>query len=105
MPRRTERTITDPEALLAQLEAIRRQGYALDDVENEEGVRCLAAPVYDRHEHAVASIGISGPTVRMTGERLPALAAMVLEVSRELSQALGSQQGGRWRRAPALAVR
>jgi DNA-binding IclR family transcriptional regulator len=97
LPRRTERTITDPDALVIHLEEIRRQGYALDDIENEEGVRCLAAPVYDLDERAIASIGISGPTIRMTDERLPAHAALVLEASRELSQALGSQRYGRRR--------
>lgn len=75
----------------------------MDDVENEEGVRCLAAPVYDLHERAIACIGISGPTVRMTDERLPELVAVLLEASRELSQALGSQRGGR-RQGAALAA-
>lgn len=92
LPRHTERTITDPDELAVHLEQIRRQGYALDDIENEEGVRCLAAPVYDLHERAVASIGISGPSVRMTEARIVELTAMLLDASRELSQALGSQR-------------
>ncbi len=84
----TPRTITDHDALLDHLEHIRAQGYALDDEEHQAGVRCLAAPVYDYMGAVIAAIGISGPTVRVTSDRIPRLAQRVMEAARELSSDL-----------------
>jgi DNA-binding IclR family transcriptional regulator len=84
----TARTITDHEALTCHLDQIRALGYALDDEEHQEGVRCMAAPVYDTMGILIATIGISGPTVRMTDRRLPELAEMVMAAARELSDDL-----------------
>ncbi|NUU21870.1 MAG: IclR family transcriptional regulator, partial [Streptomycetaceae bacterium] len=66
MPRHTDNTLTDPEAFLAQLPAIARQGWAVDDGEQEIGVRCLAAAV--PHGSATAAVSVSGPAVRVTEE-------------------------------------
>jgi DNA-binding IclR family transcriptional regulator len=84
----TARTITNPDALRAHLEDIRAQGYALDDEEHQEGVRCMAAPVYDYMGTMIATIGISGPTVRVTDDRIPKLAELVKAAARELSSDL-----------------
>ena len=89
LPRRTAHTLTTVPALTQHLELIRKQGYALDDEENTEGVRCLAAPIYDHTGVATACIGISGPSVRMTPERVTKFVARVLETSQDLSQSLG----------------
>lgn len=86
---RTPNTITDADALQAHLTCIRDQGYALDDEENDIGVRCLAAPVYDYVGTLVSVIGISGPTVRVTPDRLPALSRLVMQAGWELSRQLG----------------
>lgn len=88
LPARTERTITQREALIGHLEDIRRTGYTLDDEENDYGVRCMAAPIYDHTGTSTACIGISGPKVRMTDERLDELGKMVLKTARELSEQL-----------------
>ncbi|MCU0513463.1 MAG: IclR family transcriptional regulator [Anaerolineae bacterium] len=93
LPAHTPRTLTEPAALAAHLEAIRRQGYALDDEEHHSGVRCLAAPVYDLSGLLVGTIGISGPAVRVTPERIDALAARVTQAGHELSRELGFQGG------------
>jgi IclR family KDG regulon transcriptional repressor len=84
----TTRTITDHETLERHLEQIRASGYALDDEEHQEGVRCLAAPVYDYMGIMIATIGISGPTVRVTDRRIPELGRMVIDAARELSDDL-----------------
>lgn len=89
LPRRTDRTLVDPHELIADLQRTRRLGYAFDDVENEPGVRCLAAPVRGANGATVASIGVSGPTVRMPLDRVPGLAETVMTAARELSAALG----------------
>ena len=66
----------------------RRRGTRWDDEEHQEGVRCLAAPVYDYIGSMIATIGISGPTVRVTVERVPELARAVMAAARELSDDL-----------------
>ncbi len=88
LEKNTAHTITDHATLQAHLEEIRKQGYAFDDEEHQEGVRCLAAPVYDYMGAAVAAIGISGPTVRVTDDRVAELAQAVLAAARELSDEL-----------------
>lgn len=88
MPQRTHRTLTTVERLTAHLEDIRQLGYSLDDEENDYGVRCIAAPVYDPTGSAIACIGISGPTVRMTDDRLDTLTAQVMAAARALSAQL-----------------
>lgn len=84
-------TITNADALHTHLARIRSQGYALDDEEHEPGVRCLAAPVFDYLGAVISSIGISGPTVRITPERIPALAEHVIRAAYALSLDLGYQ--------------
>jgi DNA-binding IclR family transcriptional regulator len=86
---RTPRTMTDRTQVMKDLEEIRARGFAFDDEENDEGVRCLAAPVYDYTGMAIATIGISGPTVRVTNERVPQLAREVMIAARQLSIDLG----------------
>jgi IclR family KDG regulon transcriptional repressor len=86
----TARTIVDHETLLEHLAIIQAQGYALDDEEHQEGVRCMAAPVYDYMGGVIAAIGISGPTVRMTDDRIPELAQAVMAAARNLSEDLRS---------------
>ena len=82
----TPRTITDPQALRLALDEIRRLGYAVDDEEFDPCVRCIAVPVFDSRGRLVGSMGISGPSSRVTLERLPGLAAIVLEIGKALSE-------------------
>ncbi len=90
----TDYTITDHAALRAHLEQVRQQGAALDDEEHQEGVRCIAAPVYDYMGTVIAAIGISGPTVRVTSDRLEELVQRVKDAARELSDDLCRAAGG-----------
>ncbi|MEM6281847.1 MAG: IclR family transcriptional regulator [Chloroflexota bacterium] len=88
-PQITPETPTDRATLEADLVTVRQQGYAIDDEENEPGVRCIASPVYDAVGVTVAAIGISGPTVRVTYENVESLALQVREVAHRLSCELG----------------
>ncbi len=81
--------MTDTEMLREHLACIRDQGYALDDEENDPGVRCLAAPVYDFTGMLIAVIGISGPTIRVTPDRVPILGQQVMQAGCDLSRELG----------------
>jgi DNA-binding IclR family transcriptional regulator len=92
MPARTARTITDEERMRAHLARIVAVGYALDDEENDVGVRCISAPVFvgDAFE-AIACIGIDGPSVRVVGPAIVDMAAAVTAAAGELSHQLGRQ--------------
>lgn len=83
------RTIVDRDILLAELEEVRRHGFATDWGEQEEGVGCIAGPVRDYTGKVIAAISISGPWIRVTPENAPALVPLVLKACEELSVALG----------------
>ena len=68
LPASTPETITDPEELFAELEAIRDRGFAFDDEERLRGLRCVAAPIQSNDE-VVGAISVSGPTKRLRDER------------------------------------
>jgi DNA-binding IclR family transcriptional regulator len=72
-----------------ELADIRRRGYAVDDRENDEDVRCIAGPVRDHTGKVIAALSISGPTSRITKERVPELSRLVVNVSSQISAALG----------------
>lgn len=86
----TPRTLDQPETLRADLAKTREQGYAIDDEERAPGMRCIAAPVFDIMGDAVAGISVSGPTNRMTDDRLAAIGAEVARAARELSLSDGA---------------
>ncbi|MFP3918748.1 IclR family transcriptional regulator [Lysinibacillus telephonicus] len=91
--KRTEYTILTPDDLLQEISAIRKSGYALDNIENEEGIRCIAAPIYDFSGKIIASFSISGPSTRVTMERIDKeLAEKILDASRAISFQLGYVQ-------------
>jgi IclR family transcriptional regulator, acetate operon repressor len=87
MPARTPATLTDPEALVAELDRVREQGFAVDDGEEETGVRCLAVPVHDG-SRVVAAASVSGPAERLLPRDLPALADRLRPVADELGRQL-----------------
>lgn len=88
-PAFTPRTLTDLAALTSHLQQVTRQGFAVDDEESHLGVRCVAAPIHDHRGKVVAALSLSGPAMRVTLERLPALTALVLKTARAISTALG----------------
>ena len=61
----THRTITTPDVLRLAIEKIKQQGFGIDDEEIEEGLRCIAVPIYNYHERVMAAISVSGPTTRL----------------------------------------
>ncbi|PZQ49051.1 MAG: IclR family transcriptional regulator [Rhodovulum sulfidophilum] len=85
----TARTITDRAALEADLARIRARGWAMDDEERTEGMRCVAAPVFNEFREAVAGVSISGPTVRVTPDRAEAIGAAVRAAADRVTRATG----------------
>lgn len=90
LPRFTPTTITDADALLADLREARRRGFAVDDGEREVGVRCIAVPVPG--SSPAAAISISGPSARINDE----LAGTVTRALQEAAARLGdaAAEGG-----------
>jgi len=70
LARRTDNTITDKEQLRKELEWIREHGYAYDRIEQEESIKCIAAPILDNHGFAKYAVSIAGPSNRMTDEAI-----------------------------------
>ncbi|WP_420534765.1 IclR family transcriptional regulator [Actinomadura pelletieri] len=97
MEPRTERTITDPARLSAELERVRLAGYAVDDRENEPEVRCVAAPIFDHTDRAVGALSVSGLASRITPARVREVGPMVERTGQEISRVLGSSRPHRRR--------
>lgn len=92
LPARTPRTFTNPRMLRLHLEEIAARGYALDDEENDLGVRCISAPVFDGPGgEPVGCIGIDGPTIRMTPDTIDEFAAWVVRAAHDLTEKLGER--------------
>lgn len=89
LDQRTVSTLTDPRELRQDLARCYRRGYAVDDVENEEGIRCVAAPVLDNGGRVVAGVSIAGPVHRLTLDRVPDLGVSVRAAALELSKRIG----------------
>ncbi len=89
MRKYTENTITDLSEFKAHLEEVRQRGYALDEREHEEGIRCIAVPIHDLKGRIIAAISVSGPVMRFTNERVEDLKAELLKTSHNISYQLG----------------
>jgi IclR family acetate operon transcriptional repressor len=89
LERYTEKTIVEPDKLFAELATSRARGWAVDDEERTLGMRCVAAPIYNEHGEAFAGLSISGPTVRMTDERLGELGPMVRRAAEAITRSIG----------------
>ncbi len=89
----TPRTIIDRTQLVEHLNRVRSEGYATDNEEHEEGVKCVAVPIFDYTRHPAGAITLSGPNSRMTDERIQReLAPAVLEAARQISHRLGFEK-------------
>ncbi|ASV69447.1 IclR family transcriptional regulator [Cytobacillus sp. FSL W7-1323] len=85
----TEHTITDEMALLENLKMIKTKGFALDLEENENGIVCIAVPIFDYQNNVCAAISVSGPLIRMSQERLQELAPFMVDIGKSVSIRLG----------------
>ncbi|MCO5994107.1 IclR family transcriptional regulator [Actinoallomurus rhizosphaericola] len=86
---RTERTITEVDALIAHLAEVRRHGHAVDDEENERGIRCVGAPVFDHTGAVMGGISVSGLAFEVGVDDAPLFAA-VMAAARDVSLAMGA---------------
>ena len=89
LPRYTEKTVTDFEALTRSLEQVRRQGYAIVHEEYEEGFSSIAAPLHNHLGQVIGALAISGPTYRLRGETIHSFIEPLLQVTGKISADLG----------------
>ena len=89
LKRFTSLTICSVNALEQELARVRENGYAIDDQEFEEGLKCIGAPVRDRSGSAVAALSVAGPAIRLRPERMPGLVRAVRTAAASFSSALG----------------
>ena len=85
----TPNTFTDRQRLRADIELAGARGYAVDNEERELGVRCVAAAIRNHRGQCVAGLSISGPTTRVTLERIDELGRLVQVAAQRCSAQLG----------------
>jgi len=85
----TSNTITNAGELVEHLKTVKARGFAVDDEENEEGIRCVGAPIFDYTGRVVGALSISGPTVTVTPDKLDILADKVIEYALRISRRMG----------------
>jgi len=89
MPAFTSRTLTTPDELVVEIERVRVQGWSMDNRENEDDGRCVAAPIFGPSHSVIASLSISGPLPRMTMARAKGFLPELLDTVRRVSASLG----------------
>lgn len=90
----TANTITSEAEFLTELDQVRETGIAYDREENEIGVRCIAAPVYDHSRRIVAAISMSTLVTTVDEQELQALVLRLVETSKLISNGLGYREIG-----------
>jgi DNA-binding IclR family transcriptional regulator len=90
LDRRTDTTLTSRRALEEDLTRTRARWWALDDEENEKGIRCMGTPVFDQSGRAIGAISVSAPVFDFTLEDAGAFAPVLRNAARQASQALGA---------------
>lgn len=89
LPVHTVKTITDKNVLAEELAEVKKKGIALDLEENENGITCIAVPIFDHLGKVAAAVSISGPTIRMNETRLVELQPRMIEIGKQISARLG----------------
>ncbi|MGQ0567803.1 MAG: IclR family transcriptional regulator [Gemmobacter sp.] len=92
LERRTSRTITDLDALVAEIATVRRTGFALDDEEDIAGVFCVAAAVHDHHGQTAGAISVSGLKLERQRDAIQAYGQTVRSYAGQMSADLGYRE-------------
>jgi IclR family acetate operon transcriptional repressor len=93
LPRMTEFTICEAEAMETELAGVRKRGFATDRQENESGACCIGMPIFGPFGQIVASISVSGVISRMTPDLIAEIVERLRESTRQISHKLGRPQG------------
>jgi IclR family KDG regulon transcriptional repressor len=94
LPPVTAHSITDLAQFLQEIDRTREQGFAVDNEENEIGVRCVAAPIFDHSDQPAAAVSISSPVLRLPLSEVPRYGQKVVEAASAISARLGYRGQG-----------
>lgn len=86
---RTKNTIIDKIQLIKELEAIRKNGFAIDDEEAEEGIMCIGAPIFDHGGRTVAGLSVAAATTRWNKEKCYSFSGILINTAKEISKQIG----------------
>lgn len=89
IPQYTNNTITNKGEFIKKLEEMKKNGYAIDNEEYVEGLKCVAAPIFDHDGKVRFSLSTTGPAFRMNEERIKELIVIIKEAANEISQRIG----------------
>lgn len=89
MERKTHKTITNPQRFLREAARVRKYGFALDDEENAEGVRCVAAPIFDARGNVAAALGTSSVIMHLEESNLPKIIDLIKKSAARVSRQMG----------------
>ena len=87
----TFKSHTTKDSLLRDLEKIRQQGFAFDNEEHSDGLRCVASPVFDANARPIGALSVSGPSVRISEQLMAQMGRTTQRISRELTRALSGE--------------
>ncbi|WGW01389.1 DNA-binding transcriptional regulator KdgR [Vibrio sp. YMD68] len=85
----TDKTLENTDQLLSELKVVKEQHYAEDNEEQEPGLRCIAAPIYDRFGTVIAGVSISFPTIRFDEKRMSYYVGLLHKAGENISEKLG----------------
>ena len=88
LKRYTPNTLTDKRQLLDDVQLSAQRGYAIDDEEQLNGVRCVGAPIFDKSGRARAAFAIQGPSVHLSHERVAEVGGELPKFARRLATAM-----------------
>jgi DNA-binding IclR family transcriptional regulator len=94
LPKYTEHTITSLDALKEEITFIKQQGYAMDNEECEDGVRCIAVPIQDYSGLVIAAISLSAPVTRLDKDKSEEIIRYLKDISIEASKEMGWESHG-----------
>lgn len=89
MEKKTPKSITSIKKFLAEIKKVKNQGFAVDDEENSEEVRCLAAPIFDAKGNVIAALGASSTILQIDNERMPELIEQITNSAEKVSRQIG----------------
>jgi len=94
LPEFTDKSLTSPAMLYADLDRIRACGWAFDDEERYSGMRCVAAAIYNGFGEAIAGVSVSGPTVRFPDDIVSETGPKVKRAADEITMIIGGKIPG-----------